>query len=162
MTLYEIDGAIANFEFQVDEATGELLNVDELDSLQMAREQKLENIALFIKELDAECEAISNESKILSERLGAKQNKRDGLKRYLQNALAGEKFETPRCRVSYRKSQQVILSPEFDEWAAENAPELLVTTTTVKPDKAAIKAAIKDGKTICGATIVDNQNIQVK
>ena len=162
MTLYEIDSAIANFEFEIDEVTGELLNADALDMLQMEREQKLENVALFIKELDAECEAIGNEVKSLTERLTAKQNKRDGLKRYLKDALGGAKFETPRCKVSYRKSQQVVLSGDFEEWAAEHAPELLTTTTTVKPDKAAIKAAIKDGKIICGATIVENNNIQVK
>lgn len=162
MTLYEIDSAIANFDFQIDEFTGELLNSEELDSLQMARDEKIENIAIYIKELGAECDAIDGEIATLKARLAAKANKRDGLKSYLKSALQGQKFETARCRISYKKSSQVILSDDFDEWAAKNAPELLTTTTTVKPDKAAIKEALKDGKKIEGATLISIDNIQIK
>ena len=49
-TLFEIDKAIeAFFEENVDPETGELLNIEQLDELNLAREQKCENIALLIK-----------------------------------------------------------------------------------------------------------------
>ena len=162
MTLYEIDSAIANFDFQIDEFTGELLNAEELDSLQMAREEKIENIALYIKELDAECDAIKNEMNSLRERLTAKENKHDSLMNYLKNFLNGQRFETPRCRIGYRKSQQVILSGDFEEWAKEYAPDLLTEKVSITPDKTAIKNALKDGRLLKGATLVDNQNLQIK
>ena len=58
MTLYEIDKAILDFEFEVDEESGEILNASELDELQMARDDKIEGISLWIKNLEAEKEAI--------------------------------------------------------------------------------------------------------
>lgn len=35
MTLYEIDKALMDFEFEVDEETGEILNASDLDELQI-------------------------------------------------------------------------------------------------------------------------------
>ena len=46
MTLYEIDKALADFEFEIDEDTGEILNAADLDELNLARDQKIENIGL--------------------------------------------------------------------------------------------------------------------
>lgn len=51
MKLYEIDKAIEDFEFQIDDATGEILNIDELDNLELNKHDKVENIALFIKNI---------------------------------------------------------------------------------------------------------------
>ena len=162
MNLFEINSALANFELQVDEETGELLNADELDALQIAREEKIEGLALWVKELNAEAEAIKAERDNLDERMKQKQRKADSLKRYLQSALAGEKFESPKVKVSYRKSQQIVLAGEFDEWAKENAPELLTVKTTYTPSKTAIKEALLDGKKVQYATLIENSNIQIK
>lgn len=162
MNLFEVNSAIANFELQVDEETGELLNADELDALQIAREDKIEGLALLIKSLNAEADAIKNERDNLDERMKQKQRKADSLKKYLQSALAGERFETARCKIGYRKSQQVILAGEFDDWAINNAPDLLSVTTVYKPDKVAIKEAIKGGRHIEGATLIDNVSMQIK
>ena len=162
MNLYEINSALAAFELQVDEETGELLNADELDALQIARDEKIEGLALLVKELNAEADAIKNERDKLDERMKQKQRKADGLKKYLQSALAGAKFETARCKISYRKSQQVILAGEFDEWAKENAPELLTVKTTYTPSKTAIKEAMLNGKTVKYATLVENKNLIIK
>ena len=162
MNLYEINSALAAFELQVDEETGELLNADELDALQIARDEKIEGLALWVKELNAEADAIKNERDALDERMKQKQRKADSLKKYLQSALAGAKFETARCKIGYRKSQQVILAGEFDEWAKENAPDLINVSTVYKPDKMAIKEAIKGGRHIEGATLIDNVSMQIK
>ena len=51
MTLYEIDDAILNC---IDEETGEIIDAEQLDKLYMEKEEKLENIALWIKDLKAE------------------------------------------------------------------------------------------------------------
>jgi hypothetical protein len=58
MTLYEIDDAILAC---VDPETGEIINPEALTALQMEREKKLENVALWVKDLKAEAEAIGNE-----------------------------------------------------------------------------------------------------
>lgn len=162
MNIFEINSALSAFELQVDEETGELLNADELDALKIARDEKIEGLALWVKELNAEADAIKNERDALDERMKQKQRKAAGLKKYLQSALSGAKFETARCKIGYRKSQQVILTGEFDDWAKDNAPDLLSVSTVYKPDKSAIKEAIKGGRQIEGATLIDNVSMQIK
>ena len=58
MTIYEIDQAIMNC---VDVETGEIIDTEQLDKLQMERDAKLENVACWIKDLKAEAEALKNE-----------------------------------------------------------------------------------------------------
>ena len=161
-SLYEINSRIAEFEPEVDELTGELLNGDLLDRLNMEREDKIENIALYIKNLQAEAQAIKAERDNLDERMKAKERKADSLKKYLAYALNGEKFESAKCKVSYRKSQQVVLAGEFDDWAKDNAPELLTVKTTYTPSKTAIKEALLDGKKVQYATLIENNNLILK
>ena len=48
MTLYEIDKQISEFPFDVDENSGEILNIEDFEALQMARDEKVENVALYI------------------------------------------------------------------------------------------------------------------
>lgn len=55
MNLYEIDAAIMAC---IDEETGEITDPAKLDELDMTRDQKIENIALYIKDLRAEASAI--------------------------------------------------------------------------------------------------------
>ena len=58
MPLYEIDQSIKAL---VDPETGELLDYEAFARLQMEREAKLENIALWIKDLRAKAEEIKAE-----------------------------------------------------------------------------------------------------
>ena len=55
MTLYEIDQKLLDC---IDLETGEILNEERLNELQMERNEKLEKVALWIKELKAEAETI--------------------------------------------------------------------------------------------------------
>ena len=113
MTLFEIDKAIADFEMDIDPETGEVLNFDELDELQMAREQKCENIALLIKNKEAEKTAVGEQKKIFADRERVIGNEIDRLKEYLAYALGGEKFKTDKVVVSYRKSESVLIKDEY-------------------------------------------------
>ena len=54
MNLFDVNSDIENFEFKCDEETGEILNLDELDNLKMQKDEKIENIALYIKNLKAQ------------------------------------------------------------------------------------------------------------
>lgn len=69
LKLYEIDAAIdAAIEAGTDPETGEITNLEEITALQMQREEKLENIALYIKNLSAIATALKNEIDVLNER----------------------------------------------------------------------------------------------
>ena len=156
-TLYEIDKAIMDWEMEIDPETGEILNYEELDNLQMAREQKIENIGLYFKNISAEAEMVKAEAKNLTERYKRLENKAESLKKYLAYALQGEKFSTPRLAVSYRKSESVEIGQDFvydKKWCE--------VSTTYKPDKKKIKDAIKSGKEVAGAKLIEKQNINVK
>lgn len=157
MNLFEIEKAILNFEFEIDEETGEILNIEALDNLKMAKETKVENIGLYIKNLNAEAEAVKAEKQAMADRQKALENKANRLKDYLLIATQGEPFSTPRLAISYRKSESV----EIDEDA--NLPDEYVNTEVVtKPDKKALKEAIKGGAKIKGVRVIEKQNIQIK
>lgn len=158
MNIYEIDAAILSL---VDEETGEIKDFEEFANLQMERETKIENIALWHKNLVAESKAIREEEKTLAERRKACENKAERLKNYLSEILQGNKFKTAKVAVSYRKSTAVEIEPDFIEWAEINADDLL-TYKAPEPNKTAIKDALKAGTEIPFASMVEHQNISIK
>lgn len=152
-TLYEIDAAILNC---CDAETGEIIDADALDALMMEREAKIENIALYIKNLTADAAAYKAEKEAFAAREAQAANKADRLKKYLTAALNGQKFSTSRCAVGFRRSEKV----EIDEESVIPA-EYMNETVKRTPDKTAIKA-IKAGREISGCRLVENQNISIK
>lgn len=157
MTLFEIDDAILNFEFEVDEETGEILNAQDLDDLKMAREDKIEGVGLWIKNLEAEAAAVKAEKDNMADRQRRLEKKAESLKGYLAYALQGEKFSTPKIALSWRRSESVVITDEH------LLPENCLNVTIVKkPDKKVIKDALKAGKDIMGAELIEKQNLQIK
>ena len=104
--LYEID---AEMLACVDMETGEIVDIDKLNALEMERDQKIEGVILWRKDLLAEAEAVENEYKNLYKRVSALKNKAEQLKNWTNYALQGEKFKTARCSVSYRKTSSVVI-----------------------------------------------------
>lgn len=161
MNLYQIDEAIMNaFDAAVDEETGEIINeaaMENLNALEMMRDQKIENIALMIKNLVSDAEALKKEKMAFAKRQQAAENRAEWLKRYLVGALQGNKFQTAQVAISFRKSQQVEYTGSVDmlpvEYIRQNPPEI---------NKDALKKALKEGKEIKGASLKDVQNIQIK
>lgn len=159
MSIYDIDSAITAL---IDNETGEVTDEEAFDALQMERDVKVENIGLYIKDLIAEAKAIKEEEASLAARRKTVENKAERLKHLLNYALNGDKFSSPRLKVSYRKSSTVELAEGFIGWAEVHADDLL-TYLEPKPNKTAIKAAIKDGR-VPGdlATIETHENISIK
>lgn len=159
MSIYDIDSAIVSL---IDEETGEISDEEAFDALQMERDVKVENIGLYYKDLAAEAKAIKEEEASLAARRKSVENKAERLKKLLTYALQGKKFSSPRLKVSYRKSSTVELKDGFTAWAEENADDLL-TYSEPKPNKTAIKAAIKDGRVPENlAAIETHENLSIK
>lgn len=152
MNLYEINDAIMDC---VDTETGEIIDAEKLGNLQMAYKEKVENIALWIKNLLADAAAIKTEKEALEEREKACRNKAESLKSYLASALDGSKFTTPRVAISWRKSETV----EIDDVTVIPSEYWKVKTDL---DKLGIKKALKAGAQVSGARIVSNNNIHIK
>ena len=159
MTIYEIDNNIMNC---IDMETGEVIDTDKLNDLQMERDAKIENVALWIKELKAEAEAIKNEKQALADRQRVAENKAESLKNWLAYALNGEKFKTAKCSISYRNSESVEVTEEGLEALMRDHEDLL-TYKSPEPNKKAIKDAIKnDGLTVAGVQLVQKTSTIIK
>ncbi|MFW5631142.1 MAG: siphovirus Gp157 family protein [Acetivibrio ethanolgignens] len=156
MNLYEINAAIMDCMQEVDEETGELLNVEMLDSLLLAKDEKIENIACWIKNLKADAEALKAEKDSFAKRQKAAENKVEQLKQYLSNVLEGEKFSSDKAAISFRKSEAV----EIDDWTKLDKDYLKYKDPDV--DKSAVKKALKSGCILNGVRLVEKQNIQIK
>lgn len=151
MNLYEINEEMLNC---IDAETGEV-DTAKLDELTMLRDEKLENIALWIKDLKAEAEALKAEKQAFAARQSAAEHRAESLKNYLTGFLHGEKFKTTRCAISFRKTESVKITNEL-----ELPPEF--TSVEIKADKNAIKQAIKSGQTVTGAEIVEGISCSIK
>lgn len=158
MNLYEVDNAILGC---VDTETGEIINEEALNALKMQRDTKIENIALWIKNLLSDAEQIKAEKDKLAEREKLAKNKAESLKKYLSDYMDGGKFSTPRVVISFRKSESVEISDIEEIMKLDNADNYLKYSYPM-PNKAAIKQAIKGGAKIPGCNLVEKNNIQIK
>lgn len=160
MKLFEINEAIERCVLDgdnvVDTETGEVLDVEALNSLKMAFAEKAENIAMFIRNLDAEAAALKEQKNIFAARQKAAENKRDALKEYLAMCLQGKPFKTDRVKVTFRKSEAVKVTDQV------SIPDRYFYFADVKVDKTEIKKALKAGENVPGCVLEEKQNIQVK
>lgn len=83
MNLYEINSQILDC---IDQETGEVMDIDRLEELNMA--------------------------KAFADRKAAAKRKIDSLKHYLTDALGGQNFSSDRCAVSFRRSKAVCVLDE--------------------------------------------------
>ena len=165
MTLYEINESIrAVLDAMADEQTetGEIDDsfIFELDRLQEQRDEKLEAIGCYIKNLDAECKALKDEEDALKARRGAKEKKLERLEEYVKNNLienGDTKKEFPRVCFSFRKSTLVSIT-DVNAIPSEYKEECVEW----KPVKKEIGLALKMGKAVPGAELVTKQNLQIK
>ncbi|HHX72170.1 MAG TPA: siphovirus Gp157 family protein [Clostridiales bacterium] len=160
-SLYEItqDYLSALDGLQVDEETGEILNIETLEEVSADFEKKAEAVACYIKNLNAFTVALKSEEEALSVRRKAAEKKAENLKKYLASCLetAGmTKLETPKAKLSFRKSSSVqicdpdLIPSEFKE---------IIQQTRIS--KAEIKKAIQAEQTVPGAYLQETKNLQV-
>lgn len=154
MKLWEIDDQIRSC---VDYETGEIIDPEYLENLMMAREQKIENVALYIKELTYFTGVMESEIANLTKRKKAAENAVKGMKEWLVGACYQTKFETPRCKVTFRTSQETIIDNEVKIPDRYKSEKIVITV-----DKTAVKKAILAGEKVTGAHIKENVNATVK
>lgn len=155
MNLYDIESAILEC---VDQETGDIIDIERLEALEIERDKKISNIACWIKDLKAEAEAIKKEKQALDARQKASENKAEQLKSYLAGFLGGAKYKDSRVSISYRSS----VSTEIDEGLDLNTLPDEFKKITVEPSKTAIKEALQNGQTIEGCRLVEKSNIQIR
>lgn len=162
MSLYELNTKIKSC-FVLDEdhvvsaEDGEILNLEQFEALEMEKADKVENLACYVKNLRAKAAACSAEATVLNSRAMAYLKEAARSENYLAGVLYGEKFESPRCKITWRKSEICnILS--LDEIPAEYKKEK-IEIIAVKAD---IKKALKAGVDVPGAEIIEKLNMTLK
>ena len=162
MTLYEINNAIIQaLEGAVDPETGEIVDealLAEYEQLQLDRETKIENVGLYIKNLEADAKAIRDEERALAARRHSAENKAEHLRNYLQFCLGGQKFQSPRLAVSFRKTAKV----EVDQNRLFDIPEEYLRYKEPEVDKKSVCDALKAGEAIPGCTLVESTSMIIK
>ena len=155
MNLYELQ---INIDSLVDQETGEIIDIDALNALELERDTKISNIACWIKDLKAEGEALKAEEQNLNHRRKVCENKMESLKTYLATFLNGEKFKDSRCAISYRKSEKVTFA---DDFMVDSLPDYM-KKVTIEPKKTEIKEFLKTGATLEGVELVESTSMQIR
>ena len=152
-TLFEINNEILDC---IDLETGEIIAPEKLEALQMDRHEKLRNIAFVALNAAADAKAYEEQEKKFAARKRSAKATVEWAKETLARELAGQKMKEAEFSISYRKSEAVEVA---DEAAV---PDEFRIPQPDKIDRAALKAALKNGAVIAGAQIVERKNIQIK
>ena len=154
MNLYEINKQILDC---IDPETGEIVFLDKLEELNLKKAEKVDNVACWIKNLEADVAAFEAQEKAFAERKAAAKRKIESLKAYLTDALGGQNFSSERCAVKFRRSKAVNV---MDETAIP--AEYMTEKVTRTPNKTAIAVLLKSGAEVPGCELVERMNPTVK
>ena len=158
MNLYNIKSEYLAIAQELTE--GEL--TPELEQALMITEANLQekaiNYGYVIKSFESEVDIIDEEIKRLNALKKARINAVDKLKNNISDAMqlfGILEVKAPTFKMNFRKSESVEIYEGLDK-------EFILEKVSYQPDKIAIKNAIKEGRTVNGASIVTNFNLQIK
>ena len=140
---------------------------DTLDGMEIAIQEKAENVALYIKNLDYEIKAIKSEKSRLDARLKSKEKSCKNMLEYLKNCLEAaklKKIETPRAAISIRnnpESVEITDEKSFIGWAQDNNDDLL-RYKDPEVNKTAVKQLLKAGEEVPFAKLIRTQSLNIK
>lgn len=141
---------------------------DTLTGIEEAFEDKAENIAAYIKDIQADIEAMKTEKRKLEERIKAKDNAVENLKNYLLSEMSMvniKKIDRPRARITFnagRQSVSVLSTESFIKWAQDNDREDLLIYRQPEVSKSAVMADLLAGKPVEFAEVVRKPYITIK
>ena len=140
---------------------------DTLEGIEDEFDNKGENIACFIKEINGDIDLLEAEIPALQSRLKAKKNFVKRLKTMLienMQAIGKEKIDRPRARITLKnnpESAQIDCEKEFIKWAKLHNEKLLsYPEPTIS--KTAVKAALQNGEDIPGARLGRTVSVIIK
>lgn len=127
-------------------------------SLAIQEKNKVNAIVGFLRETELTAESAEVESKRLAEIAKYYKNRSERIKQSVKWAMEAhgiEKIETDMFRLSFRKSESVLVDD------VEKLPSEYVVIKK-QADKLSIKKALKGGVAIEGVKLIENNNLQIK
>jgi len=160
MTLYEIEKQYQEI-LLIDESDPDMLAAKKqaLDEINESLEIKADNIARFIRNLDADITALKAEEERLAEKRKTLQNKQAWLKEYLFNTLKA-------------LNRQSVKAGIFTVAIRKNPPSVAVKDQTLIPqeffivepklDLRAIAEKLKAGEQVPGAELTQGESLAIR
>ena len=133
---------------------------EELVINQEQLQEKAINYAYVIKQFGHENNAVSEEIKRLQDIKKRNDKAIDRMENAISNAMqlyGIDKVDSSFIKLSFRKSESIEIVNE-----AQLTAEFVNTKQVTTPDKIAIKTAIKEGREVAGAVLVNNLSLQIK
>lgn len=155
-TLYELQGALLQIQRMIEDGAEGL--DDTLESIELGVAEKLEGYAMVIKNIESDIEGLKAEEKRLAERRKAMENNVKRMKDSMYDALLtveGNRLKTDKFTFSLRKSTSVQIVDE------SLIPQQFIQTET-KISKTELSKALKNGESIAGASLVENQSLSIR
>ena len=159
----EINNTFRALEYCDDDQRAQIEKAAE-EHLSMLAEQEAEKIDAYahvIREQVARVEFLKAEKKRIDDRIRVANNGLDRMKSFMLSVLNSSGIKNAKGNSStlyIRKSESVLV-----ETASEKLPEEFKTIkTTITANRAAIKKAIKDGESVEGCRISENQSLVVR
>ena len=166
-TLYELtDDYLRLLDMADDPDIDEQAFIDTLEAIEGEIEDKADNYAKLIKELENEADGLDKEAKRLTERRDRIRSKIDRMKRSLENAMLATgkiKFKTELFTFGIQKNAPSVVL-DFDEKDARAIDELPEEFINVKKtvNKTAIKEAINAGLEFDFAHLASSESIRIR
>ena len=163
MNLFELNAELERAVLEsIDPETGEIIDLEKVEQLNLDLNEKVKNIGLFIINLRAEAEAQKKQEERFKAKRQALEKKADRLEQYLAANIDGKNFKFVEFVINHRPSTSVNITDNiaFEMFAMEH-PEY-AKASKIEPDKACIKLALANGIEIPGAELVTKNNMQIK
>lgn len=160
LSLYAINDLIEQIiENVIDTETGEVLDealYEQLNALEIEKDELVENILLEIKNTRAYAEELKQEKLEIEKKQKRAEKHVESLKKYVQEALAGEKFMTSKVSVTYRKTKSASFVGDIDTLPVD------CVKIEKKVSKTELKKHLEAGEEIAGASIITNTSMIIK
>ncbi|MBL0108914.1 Phage protein [Candidatus Propionivibrio aalborgensis] len=135
---------------------------DTLEGMSGDLVQKCTNVGFFIRNMEAESEAMKAAEESIAKRRATRDSKIKRMKDYLLNAMISTgktKIESPWFVLSVRNNQESVVVD-----ADSQIPEGFMRMIPAKyePDKVLIKKAIQSGIEVEGCHLARSQSLQIK
>lgn len=161
----DIRTLLDKLEESVDPETGEILDeratefLQELEQLELAKEDKLADLACYYKKLEGDVDKFREREKQLATRRRALEKRKERLKDYIIKESQGRRITTIEVDVSFRRNSSTEV---YDLEALEKFDKDLLRYGKPEPKKSDIKSRLTKGEEIPGCKLIYKTSMTVK
>ncbi|MES1053547.1 siphovirus Gp157 family protein [Bacillus thuringiensis] len=150
MRLFDLTNNYRELQMMIEDGVDPSALEDTLQAIEESIQDKAQNIALLIKNLEADTEAIKLEEKRLAERRRAVENNCKNLKDYLYQQMTLLEVKRIKGTIVTDIAEDAIVPPEY------------MIPQPPKIDKKSLLAAVKDGMQWDGITLKQSEGVRIR